>query len=137
MLVYRILFAQHFNPNLIYALIGSMLFPAQQTIQVALEIVIVASLERQLQIDTHIKYCLPNLERNQNVIITYVREKESEESSVGDVENGSFFGGTESEAMSLMRRYRNYFNYIEYCGPTGTVDSVLLDIKQLKTVWVG
>lgn len=132
--VYRILFAQHFNPNMIYALIGSMLFPAQQTLQVALEIVIVAGLERQQQIETHINYCLPELKANKNIVITYVREKEQVESSTGENEHGGFFGGSETEGALMMNKFRKYFNYIEYCGPTGTVDSVVRDIRKLKTV---
>ena len=83
-----------------------------------LEIVIVASLEKQLEMDNHIKYCLPGLENNKDIVITYLQSA-----------LGSFFGEVE-----LMNRFRGYFNYIEYYGPTGTPHSVLLEMNQLKSV---
>jgi len=113
---WRVLFAEHFNENLLYSLVGSVSRPAQQSIVVELELV---ALTPSPQVRDRIRDAMEKCALNEGVRVSV-----------------QFVEGSLEDLMKYdeltMEKYRGYFNYIEYYGGAGDAATVAAHLAYLR-----
>ena len=110
----KVLFAEYFNPKMIYALIGAMKRPHLQTIVTELEIVVLTPFyELIVEIREHVSIC-------ELVDIKFIH---------GHIED--IFDNPKLQ-KEMISQYNNFFNYIEFYGPDGGSESTSRQLELLN-----